>query len=93
MLPQFPESEWVSPLSGQAIDLSHVLASRYSTSHEKKRTKRIGEIEFVVSCSRSTKVVETHGNWISVWDQTVEATLFVFEHRATELRDYSCHIT
>ena len=93
MLPQFPESEWVSLLSGRAIDLDHVLASHYSTSHEEKCTERIGEIEFVVSCSRSTKAVETQGNWVSVWNQTVEATLFVFEHRATELRDYGHHIT
>ena len=93
MLPQFPESEWVSLLSGRAIDLNHTLASHYSTSHEEKRTERIGEIEFVVSRSRSTKAVETHGNWVSAWDQTVEATLFVFEHRATKLRDYGRHIT
>ena len=93
MLPQFPESEWISLLSGCAINLDHVLASHYSTSHEEKCTKRISEIEFVVGCSRSTKAVEMHGNWVSAWDQTIEATLFVFEHRATELRDYGRHIT
>ena len=93
MLPQFPESEWVSLLSGQAIDLDHVLASHYSTLHEEKHTECISEIEFVVSCSRSTKVVETHSNWVSVWDQTVKAMLFVFKHRATKHRDYGCHIT
>ena len=93
MLPQFPESKWISLLSGCAINLDHVLASHYSTSHEEKRTEHIGEIEFVIGRTRSTKAVETHGNWVSAWDQTVEATLFVFEHRSTELRDYGHHIT
>ena len=93
MLPQFPESEWVSLLSGWAIDLDHVLASYYSTLHKEKCTKCIGEIKLVVGCSRSTKTVETCGNWVSAWDQTVKAMLFIFEHRATELRDYGHHIT
>ena len=93
MLPQFPESEWISLLSGRAIDLNHILASHYSTSHEEKRTEHISKIKFVTSRSKSTKVVETHSNWVSAWDQTVKATLFVFEHRATKLRDYGHHIT
>ena len=93
MLPQFPESEWISLLSGCTINLNHVLASHYSISHEEKCTECIGEIEFVIGRSRSTKVVEMHSNWVSAWDQTIEATLFVFEHRATKLRDYGCHIT
>ena len=72
MLPQFPESEWISLLSGRAIDLDHVLASHYSTSHEEKCTECIGEIEFVVGCSRSTKAVEMHGNWVLAWDRLLK---------------------
>ena len=93
-LPQFPESEWVSLLSGWAIDLNHVLASHYSTSHKEKCTEHIGDLEFFISGhSKPTKAIETHGNWVSAWDQTVEVMLFVFEHRATELREYGHHIT
>ena len=93
-LPQFPKSEWVSLLSGCAVDLDHVLASHYSTSHEEKRTERISDLEFFISgCSKPTKAVETHSNWVSAWDQMVEATLFVFEHRGMELREYGRHIT
>ena len=93
-LPQFPESEWVSLLSGCAIDLDHILTSHYSTSYEEKRTKHIGDLKFFISGhSKPTKAVETHGNWVSVWDQMVEVTLFIFEHRGTELREYGCHIT
>ena len=91
-LPQFPESEWVSLLSRRAVDLDHVLASHYSTSHEEKRTERISKF-FISGRSKPTKAVEMHSNWVSAWDQTVEATLFVFEHRDTELREYGCHIT
>ena len=93
-LPQFPKSEWVSLLSEHAVDLNHVLASHYSTSHEEKRTEHIGDLEFFISGhSKPTKAVKTHGNWVSAWDQTVEATLFVFEHRGMELREYRHHIT
>ena len=93
-LSQFPKSEWVSLLSGRAVNLDHILASHYSTLHEEKRTERIGDLEFFISGrSKPTKAVEMHGNWVSAWDQTVEAMLFVFEHRGTELREYGCHIT
>ena len=55
-LPQFPESEWVSLLSGQAVDLNHILTSHYSTLHEDKCTKHIGDLEFFISgCSKPTK--------------------------------------
>ena len=93
-LPQFPESEWVSLLSGQAIDLDHVLASHHPTLHEEKHTEHIGDLEFFISGRlKPTKAIETHGNWVSVWDQMVEVMLFIFEHRATELREYGHHIT
>ena len=93
-LPQFPESEWVSLLSRHAINLDHILASHYSTLHEEKRTKRIGDLKFFISGrSKPTKAVEMHSNWVSAWDQTVEVTLFIFEHRGMELREYGRHIT
>ena len=93
-LPQFPKLEWVSLLSRHAVDLDHVLASHYSTSHEEKRTECISDLEFFISRrSKPTKAIEMHCNWVSAWDQTVEATLFIFEHRGTELREYGRHIT
>ena len=62
-LPQFPKSEWVSLLSGHAVNLNHVLASHYSTSHEEKRTEHIGDLEFFISGRlKPTKAIETHGN-------------------------------
>jgi len=32
-LPQFPNSEWSSLLSGRVVDLDHVLAGEYTISH------------------------------------------------------------
>ena len=72
-LPQFPESEWVSLLSRCAINVDHVLASHYSTSHEEKHTEHISNLKFFISGhSKPTKAVEMHSNWVSAWDQMVE---------------------
>ena len=64
-----------------------------SPTHDEQRTERIGELEVVLGSSRPDKVVNTHGKWLIAWDQTVEATLYVFPHRASELREYGKHIT
>ena len=37
-------------------------------------------------------LVNMHGKWLITWDITVEATSFVFPHRASELREYTKHI-
>lgn len=92
-LPQFPDSEWSSLLSGRAVDLDHVLAGQYSISHDERRTERIGQLEFVVGTSKAARSVDTHGKWLIAWEPTVEATTYIFPHRASELRDYGKHVT
>ena len=92
-LPQFPDTEWTNLLSGRAVDLDHVLAGQYSISQDDRRTERIGEIEFIVGSIKPDKTVNTHGKWLIAWDQAVEATTYIFPHRALELREYGKHIT
>ena len=92
-LPQFPDSEWANLITGQAVDLDHVLAGQYSVAHDERRTERIGELEVIVGSARPARIVDTHGKWVIAWDQAVEATTYIFPHRSTELRDYGRHIS
>ncbi|KIM85546.1 hypothetical protein PILCRDRAFT_5238 [Piloderma croceum F 1598] len=92
-LPQFPESQWTNLIAGQAIDLDHVLASQYSVSHDERCAERIGELELVMGSAKPSRVVDTHGKWVIAWDQTVDASTYIFPHRSSELRDYGRHIS
>jgi len=42
-LPQFPQSEWLSILNGNAIDLDHVLSNIYMTFQNKQESIKLGE--------------------------------------------------
>jgi hypothetical protein len=92
-LPQFPDSEWTNLITGRAVDLDHVLASQYSVAHDDRRTEHIGELEFIIGSAKPARVVDTHGKWVIAWDQAVDATTFIFPHRASELREYGRHIS
>lgn len=92
-LPQFPESKWVNLLLGQVVDLNWVLASIYTTTYDDKWTEQAGELEFVTWWSKSIKTVETHRNWVSAWDTTVEATTHIFENHTSKLKEYGQYIT
>jgi len=87
-LPQFPQSEWLNLLSGNAIDLDHVFSNIYTISCDVKESVEIGkQIEVLHGASKPAKTVKTHGDWVIAWDSLVDATLFVFEHRRL---DSSC---
>jgi hypothetical protein len=38
------------------------------------------------------KSVRTHGEWVTAWDPTVEATKFVFPHHESKLKRYGKYI-
>lgn len=93
-LPQFPDSEWVHILAGQAVDLDHVLSGMYTISHDERRTESFADgLDFVFGGVKSTKTVGSHGQWVTAWSATVEATKVVFPHREGELREYATHIS
>jgi hypothetical protein len=52
-----------------------------------------GELEVIVGSVKPARIVDTHGKWVIAWDQTVDATTYVFPHRAEELHEYSRHIS
>ena len=92
-LPQFPDSEWTNLIARRAVDLDHVLAGQYSVNHDGRRTECIGDVEIVVGSTKLARVVDTHGKWVNAWDQTVDATTYVFPHRSSELQDYRRYIS
>ena len=91
--PQFPHSEWTNLVSGRAVDLDHVLSGLFSISHAPKRRELVGSIEISMGNSSPAKSVTTHGEWLTAWEPTVEATTFVFPSRLGELRKYGRYIT
>ena len=92
-IPQFPQSEWLSLLSGNSIDLDHVFSNLYTISHDDRESIELGKhVELLHGTSAPAKTVKTHGDWVIAWEAAVEATLFVFKHRQQELSLYGKHI-
>ena len=92
-IPQFPQAEWLSLLSGNAVDLDHVFSNIYTVSHSVNDVVELGKnIELLHGSSAPAKTVKTHGDWVIAWDCLVDATLFVFKHRRQELQAYGKHI-
>jgi hypothetical protein len=90
--PQFPDSEWTNLLSGRAIDLDHILSGLFTVSHDVKKTEQIGDLEIAVGSAVPAKSVKTHFDWVMAWDPTVEATIYAFPHRESELKKYGKYI-
>jgi hypothetical protein len=92
-VPQFPPSEWLNLLSGNTIDLDHVFSNVYTISHNTGEVIELGkDLELLHGSSVPAKTVKTHGDWVIAWDCLVDATLFVFKHRKSELQAYGKHI-
>ncbi|TFK33546.1 hypothetical protein BDQ12DRAFT_615005 [Crucibulum laeve] len=90
--PQFPDSEWTNILSGRAVDLDQVLSSGYTISHDTHQTESFGSVKLIIGTTKPAKTVDTHGKWVIAWNQTINALLFTFPHRASKLRKYTRHI-
>jgi hypothetical protein len=91
--PQFPDSEWGNLLGGKAINLDHVLLGMYSVSHDEKGVQPISKgTEILHGSSKPAETVKTHGEWVIAWNALVDTTLFVFDHRDQELKEYRSHI-
>jgi hypothetical protein len=92
-IPQFPPTEWLNLLSGNAVDLDHVFTNIYTVSHSTGEVVELGkDLELLHGSSAPAKTVKTHGDWVIAWDCLVDATLFVFKHRKAELQSYGKHI-
>jgi hypothetical protein len=68
------------------VDLDHVLLGLFAISSEQKLKEKVGELEIAVRSSTAAKTVKSHGEWITAWDPTVEATTYVFPHCEQEFK-------
>jgi hypothetical protein len=89
---QFPESEWTNLIAGCAVDLDHVLSGLFMITQITRRAEWIRDLEIGFGTAAPTKSVKTHGDWVSAWQPTVEATGYMFPHRESKLRAYGKHI-
>jgi len=87
-LPQFPDGEWSNILSGRFVDLDHVLSGIYAVGPDERRKERLGALEIAVGASAPAKVVRSHSDWTIAWESYLDAAIFVFPNRQTELNAY-----
>ena len=88
----YPSSEWEHIIKGKAVDLDTVLSSLHHVSPVKESIGRVGQTEISLGRTEPNRRVQTSSEWTSSWNATVDAYLFVFPHRETELRKYGSHI-
>ncbi|EDR00637.1 uncharacterized protein LACBIDRAFT_313122 [Laccaria bicolor S238N-H82] len=87
--PQFPDGEWTNIILGRVVDLDHVLSGIYAVGADDRKREKVGTLEFVVGSCTPAKTVRSHSDWTIAWDGYVEALLFVFPHRNSELIAYA----
>ncbi|KAF5377223.1 hypothetical protein D9615_006397 [Tricholomella constricta] len=90
--PQFPDTEWVSLLSGRAVDFDRVLSALYSVSFDEQRREKFGHLEIIAGPSAPARAVRTHSEWVIACDSAWEATIYVFPHRSAELAAYGKYV-
>ena len=54
--------------------------------------EKICDLEFIVGSDKPAKTINEHGKWVMACNTMLQATLFVFPHRASGLTDYGTHI-
>ena len=87
--PQFPDGEWTNIILGRSVDLDHVLSGIYAVGADDRKREKVGTFEFVVGSCTPAKTVRSHSDWTIAWDGYVEALLFAFPHRNSELIAYA----
>ena len=90
--PEFPAAEWLNIFKGNPIDLNHVLTSRYTLAWDEKQVEQLGDFEISHRTLVPSKPVQTAGDWVIAWQQTIKAVTFAFPHRHDELVKYNEHI-
>jgi hypothetical protein len=84
----FPSSEWKNIVRGRAVNLNVVFGNLHTFKPVSESVGRLGPFEIRSECNEPTKRIETAAQWISAWDETIQATEVAFPHRGGELRDY-----
>jgi hypothetical protein len=79
-VPEFPDSEWKSILSGLAVNLDAVFSGRYSTEQDTKITHEIRDFTISTQEATASKSVKSARDWFIAWNQTAAAMVFAFPH-------------
>ena len=90
--PQFLDSEWLNLITTRAINLDCILVGQYTISHDERCTEKFSDLKFIFGSVKPVKTIDEHGKWVTAWDIAIQAMLFVFLHRASELTNYGIHI-
>ncbi|RDB17081.1 hypothetical protein Hypma_001927 [Hypsizygus marmoreus] len=88
----FPSSEWDNIIKGNPINLDIVLSTLHHIGAPAENIGRLGSTQIKLGAPEPTRKVQTSGDWTSAWNTTIKATIFVFRHRESELRDYADYI-
>jgi hypothetical protein len=92
--PEFPHSEWANIIAGKAVSLDQVHSATYTTIADNRDVTKLGNIEITAENSGApAKTVKIFGDWLTTWQKTQTAYVYVMPHRATELREYGNYIT
>ncbi|XP_006458968.1 hypothetical protein AGABI2DRAFT_65328, partial [Agaricus bisporus var. bisporus H97] len=84
----FPTAEWKNVLRGKPVNLNSVFGSLHTLKPVSESIGRLGPFEIRSEAGEPSKRIETAAQWISAWDETVQATETAFPHRGGELREY-----
>ena len=90
--PEYPNTEWRSILSGLPTNLDAAFSGQYSTEHESKISQEIGDYTISTREASTSKSTKSAGDWFIAWNQTAEATSYVFPHQEKECQEYGRHI-
>lgn len=84
----FPTAEWKNVLRGKPVNLNSVFGSLHTLKPVSESIGRLGPFEIRSEAGEPSKRIETAAQWISAWDETVQATETAFPHRGGELKEY-----
>jgi hypothetical protein len=90
--PQFPFSEWKNVLSGEAVNLDHVLSGLFTIDQQGEAKESLGSFEISVPRPKITKKVYMQSDWENAWRATAKAIAFAFPHRENKLEQYGDYI-
>ncbi|KIM88990.1 hypothetical protein PILCRDRAFT_767907, partial [Piloderma croceum F 1598] len=92
-VPDFPNDEWNNVLSGKSVNLDAVFSSSLSTATDNCTVESFREFEHLFGAAKPSKMIATHGDWVTTWGITSRAVMFAFPHREWELDPYHDYIT
>ncbi|KAE9391752.1 hypothetical protein BT96DRAFT_831584, partial [Gymnopus androsaceus JB14] len=90
--PVFSSDDWDDIVTGKPARFDHIFSSMHATTLDKHQTQKVGKVELKFGPPVAGKKVSSSGDLQIVFARYTKALIFVFPHRADELKKYSKHI-